>query len=55
MFGHADPLQLIKDPTVLASRQLKPVYLAAIVHPPNLPVKERTQIAAVNPQMVPIK
>lgn len=48
-----DPLQLIKEPMVPASRQLKPVYLAAKVQPPNFPVKARTQIATVNPQIVP--
>ena len=53
MLSHADPLQLIKDPIVLASRQWKPEYLAAIVHAPNLLMKARTQIATVNPQIVP--
>jgi hypothetical protein len=51
--GPADPLQLIKDPMVLASRQLKPENLAAMVHPPNLPAKARIKIAIVNPQIVP--
>ena len=48
-----DPLQLIKEPMVPASRQLKPVYLAAKVQPPNFPVNARTQIAIVNPQIFP--
>jgi hypothetical protein len=48
-----DPLQLIKEPMVPASRQLKPVYLAANVQPPNFPVKARTQRATVNPQIFP--
>lgn len=53
MIGQTNPLQLIKDPIVLASRQLKPVYLAANVHPPNLPMNARTQIATVNAHIVP--
>ena len=48
-----DPLQLIKEPMVLASRQLKPVYLAAKEQPPNFPANARTQIATVNPQIFP--
>ncbi len=53
MMGQTNPLQLIKDPIVLASRQLKPVYLAANVHPPNLPMNARMQIAIVNAHIVP--
>ena len=53
MHRRTDPLQLIKEPMVLASRQLNPVYLAANVQPPNFPMKARTQMAAVNPQIVP--
>jgi hypothetical protein len=52
--GPADPLQLIRVPMVLASRQLKPENLAAIVHPPNLPMKARVKIAIVYPQIIPI-
>ena len=48
-----NPLQLIKEPMVPASRQLKPAYLAANEQPPNFPVKARTQMAIVNPQIVP--
>jgi hypothetical protein len=55
VLGWTDPLQLIKEPMVLASRQLKPVYLAANVQPPNFPVKARTQMAAVNPQIFPME
>jgi hypothetical protein len=51
--GWTDPLQLINEPMVPASRQLKPAYLAAKLQPPNFPIKARTQIATVNPQIVP--
>lgn len=53
--GQTDPLQLIKDPIVPASRHLKPAYLAASVHPPNFPMKARKQMATVNPHIVPNK
>lgn len=53
ILGQTDPLQLIKEPIVLASRQLKPVYLAASAQPPNFPVKARVQMASVNPHIVP--
>ena len=48
-----DPLQLIRDPIVLASRQLKPAILAATVHPKNLPKYDRQQIAMVKPHVIP--
>ena len=35
------------------SRQLKPAYLAAIIQPPNFPVKASTQMAAVKAHIVP--
>jgi hypothetical protein len=47
-------LQLISDPILLASRQLNPAkYLAAIVQPPNFPVKARKQMAIVYAQVMP--
>jgi hypothetical protein len=49
-----DPLQLIKDPIVLASRQLRPAkYLAVMVHPPNFPTNARTQMAMVYAHVMP--
>lgn len=47
------PLQLIKAPIVLASRQGNPEILAAIVHPVNLPKNARLIIAMVNAQVMP--
>jgi hypothetical protein len=48
------PLQLIREPMALDSRQLNFArYLAASVHPPNLPVKARVQIATVYAQVMP--
>ena len=55
ILGQTDPLQLIRDPIVPASRHVKPAYLAANVHPPNLPVKASTQIETVNAHIVPNK
>jgi hypothetical protein len=49
-----NPLQLINDPIVPASRQLKPAkYLAAIVHPPNFPTKAKVQMAIVYAHVMP--
>ena len=41
------PLQLISEPMVLASLQLKPANLAATVQPPNLPKYASAHIATV--------
>jgi hypothetical protein len=59
-WGHvqnlAHPLQDIKDPIVLASRQLKPAAnRAARLHPPNFAVNATTQIAIVYPHVMPFK
>jgi len=51
--GGTYPLQLINDPIVPASRQLKPADLAASVHPPIFPVKASTHITTVNAHIVP--
>jgi hypothetical protein len=55
ILGQTDPLQLIKDPIAPASRHVKPAYLAANEHPPNLPMKASTQIEIVNAHIVPNK
>jgi hypothetical protein len=47
------PLQLIKAPIVLDSRQGNPEILAAIVHPVNLPKNARLIMAMVNAQVMP--
>ena len=47
------PLQLMREPTAVASRQLKPSALDENVQPVNLPVKSRTAIAKTNPHAVP--
>lgn len=38
MKGLSYPLQLIKDPMVVDSRQLNPAIRAATEHPQNLPI-----------------
>ncbi len=47
------PLQLMREPIVLASLQVKPANLAATVQPPNLPKYAKAQIATVYPQVMP--
>ena len=48
------PLQLINEPIVPDSLQLKPAkYLAATVQPPNLPTKAVNIIARVYAQVIP--
>jgi hypothetical protein len=44
----------MSEPIVLASLHLKPAYLAAIVHPPNLPKKERQTMAIVKAHVMPL-
>jgi hypothetical protein len=48
------PLQLINEPIVPDSLQLKPAtYLAANAQPPNLPTKAVNMIAIVYAQVIP--
>ena len=47
------PLQVIREPTVVASRQLKPSALDESVHPVNLPVKSSVAMKNTNPHAVP--
>lgn len=47
-------MQLIKDPMVLDSRQLKPAkYLAAMQQPANLPMNAEKMIAMVYAHVIP--
>jgi hypothetical protein len=49
-----NPLQLIKDPMVLDSRQSKPAkYLAAIQQPANLPMNTEKMITIVYAHVIP--
>jgi hypothetical protein len=50
---NTNPLQLMSAPIVLASRQLKPDSLEAIVHPPNFPQNARHAMAIVKPHVIP--
>lgn len=43
----------MREPTVAASRQLKPSAFDADVQPMNLPLKSRIAIAKTNPHAVP--
>ena len=45
----------MREPIVLASRQLKPENLAATVHPVNLPKYASEQIATVKAQVIPME
>ena len=47
------PLQLMREPTAVASRQLKPSALDESEHPVNLPVKSSVAMAKTNPHAVP--
>ena len=47
------PLQLIKAPIVLDSRQVNPEILAAVVQPQNLPTNARQIMAIVKAQVIP--
>ena len=46
-------MQLMKEPTVPASRQEKPRALAASEHPENLPENDSAMIAIVKPHVTP--
>jgi len=48
------PLQLIREPIVVASLQLNPAaYLAANAHAPNFPIKAVKIMAKVYAQVMP--